>query len=93
VSDTPNRPSVKDQGGIVAPQPVPMAFTVSVLRIDETQQAVTLVFYSPTGQHVSFLSADGADELARQLQEHAATSRTGLIVAGAMSGLTDKAKP
>ena len=53
--DAPNRPSVDPgKAAIVAPQPVPMTFNVTTMRLDETQQAVVLVFHSPTGQHVTF---------------------------------------
>lgn len=73
-----------EQPQVVQPQPVPQTFVVQVINTPDAAMLVALQVMSPTGSHVSFLSADDALALAAQIEQAATHARTGLIVAGAM---------
>lgn len=73
-----------EQPQVVQPQPVPQTFVVQVINTPDMTMLVALQVMSPTGSHVSFLSADDAMSLAAQIEQAATHARTGLIVAGHM---------
>lgn len=72
------------QPEVVQPQPVPQTFVVQVISTPTGDMLVALQVMTPTGSHVSFLSADDAMALAAEIEQAATHARTGLIVAGAM---------
>jgi hypothetical protein len=61
----------QDVPPIVEPAPVPLSHHVGWRLMTDGTRQVVLTTYSPTGQHVQFLSTEGAKLIAKALNEAA----------------------
>lgn len=66
-----------EQAQVIQPSPTPITFGVQQVMGNDGQKIVVLVQNGPNGQWVSFMSIEGAKEMARQLTE----ASSGLTIA------------